>query len=126
MKETPWLAEAMPASQTFDALANSGLARFNMLGLRLSGAFTGIIRAEARARSLLDDLTVQKERAQERGAIVKGRQILFMIYAFFKTNSHTHLVHSVEDLIKLNWMGDRELHTFRHRWETIVSSSLTS
>ena len=54
--------------------------------------------------------------------MLKGRQILFMIVTFFKTNRQMELFYSIEDLSTLPWLGDRELHKFRHKWNEVTGS----
>ena len=44
-----------------------------------------------------------------------------MIVSFFKTNQSMDLVYSVEDLANLEWLGDKEMHTFRHYWTQYTS-----
>ena len=42
------------------------------------------------------------------------------ILDFFKTNRQLEFMYTIEDLAKLEWLGDREMHTFRHRWSLIT------
>ena len=43
-----------------------------------------------------------------------------MILKFFKTNRQLEFMCTIEDLAKLEWLGDRHLRTFRHRWNMIT------
>ena len=45
---------------------------------------------------------------------------MFIISEFFKTNRQMQFMDTNEDLGKLEWLGDRDLHTFRHRWSLIA------
>ena len=51
--------------------------------------------------------------------MLKGRQITHMILDF-KTNRQLEFMYTIEDLAKLEWLGDRDLHAFRHRWKLIM------
>ena len=86
MAEIPWLAEVSSPGRTLESLADSGAARFRVMDLKLSTVLTGIIRNSQTARPLYDDLMVRELAASLRGSMLKGRQIMFMILEFFKTN----------------------------------------
>ena len=47
---------------------------------------------------------------------------MFLMLQFFRTNRQMEFVCSIEDLASLTWMGDREMHTFRHKWSMITES----
>ena len=79
-REIAWVGEVVSPGQSFDALADSGETRLHSLDLRLSAALTLIIRNCTVARSLHDDLLVREERAQEVGTMLRGRQILSLMY----------------------------------------------
>jgi hypothetical protein len=76
----------------------------------------------AAARSLHADVLVREERAPEAGAMLRGRQILFLMYDYFKTNVHMALIYSVTDLAKLTYPGGKNMHSFRHRWGLTTAS----
>jgi hypothetical protein len=86
------------------------------MDLKLSTVLTGVIRNATTARTLYDDLMVREASASMNGSMLKGRQTMFMILEFFKTNRQTQFMYTIEDLAKLEWLGDRDLHTLRHRW----------
>ena len=125
-REVAWVKEVTQDGQTFAALANSGEARFHSLDLRLSTALTLIIRNAPNARALHDDLLVKEEQAQAAGTILRGRQILFLMYESFKTNTHMALLYNVTDLSALKYPGDSQLHHFRHQWDLITESMTDS
>ena len=42
---------------------------------------------------------------------------------FLKTNRQREFVYSVEGLLSLQWLGDRETHTFTHRWSMVTDGT---
>ena len=120
LAEIPWISEVSGPGRTFQSLANSGPTRFHVMDLKLSTVLTGVIRNATAARTLYDDLMVREASVSMNGSMLKGRQIMFMILEFFKTNRQMQFMYTIEDLAKLEWLGDRDLHTFRHRWSLIT------
>ena len=57
--------------------------------------------------------TAQREHAAAmQGRMLKGRQIAWLIFNFFKRNPNMGVIYSVTDLAKLEWMGDKQIHKF--------------
>ena len=54
--------------------------------------------------------------------MLKGRQILYMIVSFFTTNRQMEFVYGVEDLTAIHWLGGKDLHLFRHKWNEVAES----
>ena len=66
-------------------------------------------------------MQLEESKAAERGTMHRGRQIVFMIMLHFKTNQSLDLVYSIEDLNRLDRLGNKEMHTFRHDWNQYIS-----
>ena len=58
----------------------------------------------------------ETEAAQTRS--VRGRQVLYLFEQHFKTNEEVGSLYSVEDLLKVNMVGD-DLTSFLHNWESV-------
>ena len=71
---------------------------------------------------LYQDVQLQQHALAAQGKMIKGRPVLHMINGFFKTNRQDDFIFTLVDLTALPWLGDREVATFRHRWDTIVDS----
>ena len=41
---------------------------------------------------------------------------------WFSTNKHDDFVYTITDLVKLPWLGGREMATFRIRWDSVVEA----
>ena len=121
-KEIPWLLETLAPEATFESLADSGLDRFRSLDIKLSTALTVTVRNAPAASALADDIHLKEEAVFNHGGMLAGRQILLMIYDFFKTNRSLDVIYSVEDLTSLQWMGDKDMHTFRFYWDQITGT----
>ena len=59
----------------------------------------------------------QREHAAAmQGRMLKGRQIAWLIFNFFKRNPKMGVIYGVTDLAKLEWMGDKQIHKFSMMW----------
>ena len=56
------------------------------MDLKLSTVLMVLIKGTVAARILYDDITVREQEAVKANSMLKGRQILFMVVTFFKTN----------------------------------------
>ena len=92
------------------------------MDVKMSAHLTGMLRNTQAARPLYQDLLVKQHAAAEKMQVVKGRQVLFMINAFFSTNKHNDFVYTVTDLVKLPWLGGREVGQLRSKWDSTVGS----
>ena len=52
--------------------------------------------------------------------MLKGRQIAWLIFTFFKRNPKMGVLYSVTDLAKLDWMGDKQIHKFLMMWRLML------
>ena len=64
----------------------------------------------------------REETAQANGTVLRGRQILFLLYESFKANMHIALVFSVTDLAKPQYPGDAYMHELRFRGDLATGS----
>ena len=120
-KEVSWLNEVFGSEATYESLAESGPKRFQSLDLKLGASLSAIIR-DSEAQTLIDDLERHASEAMKSGSVVKGRQVYWMINSFFKTNPALGLVYDVTDLGALTWLGDKQVHNFRHLWTQMTSN----
>ena len=57
--------------------------------------------------------------------MLSGRERLFLMYQFFRTNKNLGLIHSVFDLGKVAWLGDTHIETFRNNWDSMLAGIAT-
>ena len=71
--------------------------------------------------------TAQREHAAAmQGRMLKGRQIAWLIFNFFKRNPKMGVIYSVTDLAKLEWMGDKQIHKFLMMWRLMLDQMQTT
>ena len=67
-------------------------------------------------------LLIMKKRVmrKNKGKLLAGRQMLWMLYNYFRTNKNLGHIHSIVDLAKVEWRGDGHIEAFRNDWENLV------
>ena len=55
------------------------------------------------------------------GKIIKGRQIIAMMYDSFRTRDRLDMIVSLDYLVKLQFQGDSKLHQFKQTWLEIIN-----
>ena len=71
--------------------------------------------------------TAQREHAAAmQGRMLKGRQVAWLIFTFFKRNPKMGVFYSVTDLAKLEWMGDKHIHRFLMTWRLMLDQMQTT
>ena len=123
-REIAWWAEVSKETSTFDSLADSGEDRFVSLDLKLSISL-GIMLKEV--NNEVTSSTAQKaQAAAQQGKMLKGRQIAWLIFTFFKRNRKMGVFYSVTDPAKLGWLGDKNIHRFLMTWRLMTSQMQTT
>ena len=67
-------------------------------------------------------VNIMKKRVmrKDKGKLLCGRQILWMLYNHFRTNKNLGQIHSIVDLARIQWRGDGQIEAFRNDWESLV------
>ena len=55
------------------------------------------------------------------GKIIKGKQIIAMMYESFRTRDRLDMIVSLDYLVKLQCQGDNKLHQFKQTWLEILN-----
>ena len=74
-----WITQAEDASTTFESLADVGA--FETLDVKLNAALTGTCKGDIGRR-----ITLKAEEEAKQRRLIKGRQILWMIYQEYRAN----------------------------------------
>jgi hypothetical protein len=123
-REIAWWAEVSKETSTFDSLADSGEERFVSLDLKLSISLSVMLKE---VNNEVTASTAQKEQAAaQQNKMLKGRQIAWLLFTFFKRNPKMGVFYSVTDLAKLDWMGDKNIHRFLMTWRLMTSQMQTT
>ena len=104
-----WILEVYDKGASHEALRDP--QKFLTLDTKLLAALTKVAKGEL-ARQILNF----KEVEAGKGRAVRGRQILYLFDQYFKTNEEVGSLYSVEDLLKVNLLGD-DLSSFIHNWD---------
>ena len=103
---------------TFEQLADSGGQRFHHLDAALATALIKTVPSQLRIR-------IQKKEDEliKVAKVIKGRQVVWMVYDWFRTKPHMQSHHGYQDLNALTWKGDApaEMEYFLQQWDYYVS-----
>ena len=64
--------------------------------------------------------TLESRSLRESYNLLTGRQKLWLMYDFFRTNKDLGLAHSITDLQQVTWKGDNKIEMFKNDWEACV------
>ena len=118
--EIAWLAEC--SSKAFEELNQSGWAsrspplpfdtldRWRKLDFALAKALHGILKQSK--ESLTEDVILKTRECAQSNSILKGRQIVWMMLDYFKTNRTLQEQYKYQDIESLKWMGDEKIPQF--------------
>ena len=98
-------------TSTFDELAQS--RGFASLDCKLNAAISDIVTGDLERR-----IGVLKEKAAKEGHLLKGRQVLHVIYEYYRVAEADGAVLEFEDLALLKMKG-HNLEEFINAWETV-------
>ena len=123
-REIAWWAEVNKDTSNFDSLEDPGEDRFVSLDLKLSISLSVMLKE---VNNEVITSTAQREHAAARQSkMLKGRQIAWLIFTFFKRNPKMGVFYSVTDLAKLKWMGDKQIHRFLMTWRLVLDQTQTT
>ena len=118
-----WLSPAFRPHPDIEALNDSGHRKYKSIDVKLGVAMTAMLRAGSdRAAELYLEVN-RKSNEYVRdydGKIIKGRQIIAMMYESFRTQDRSDMIVSLDYLIKLPYTGDAKLHQFKQTWMEIL------
>ena len=110
---------ATDGTHDYEQLADSGEARFHTLDQKLAVAMLPTIKTDNHI--LATKIQSLEEEEINKGRLIKGRQIVWLIFDHLKLNTHMKLLYSLEDLVNLKYLGDNKVHTFMRFWNVFVS-----
>ena len=95
---------------------------YRTLDLKLSNALLKLQTGEFGKRVLV--MKKRQMRKYSRDVLLSGRQILWMLYQHFRTNSDLGFINSIVDMYEVKRRGVKEIETFRNEWERVIESLL--
>jgi hypothetical protein len=99
--------------------AESGVG-FETLDRKLSAALMRVTKGELGRK-----INIESQLMNAKGAVLKGRQIYWMILNSFRTNPNMGMVYGVRDLSRVRWLGDDRLEAFQSNWFTVINQLRT-
>ncbi|MFM7983507.1 MAG: hypothetical protein ACKPKO_29695, partial [Candidatus Fonsibacter sp.] len=84
--------------------------RWKRLDFSLSRALQGMIRSSG--EPLSEDVTLKAREFQQHHMLLRGRQIIWMMIDYFKTNRSLQEQFTWQDIETLQWQGDESYNGF--------------
>ena len=120
-KEVAWVNEVVQDGKGIDDFQSSGGARFESLDLKLMYMLTSLI--ENNCTRLHQRVKTKEQALITKGqTLMKGRQVLWMIRSYYRTNLNMTMVYNITDLVGLQWRGDRDIDGFVYWWDYILAT----
>ena len=119
-----WLSPAFRPNPGIEDPNDSGHKKFKSIDVKLGVAMTSMLRAGSDKAA---DLYLEVNRKANdyvrsfEGKIIKGRQIIAMMYESFRTRDRLDMIVSLDYLVKLQYQGDNKLHQFKQTWLEILN-----
>jgi hypothetical protein len=114
----PWVKEVENRTLGFDEFRNSG--EFPTLDTKLGSALSDLAKGELGRR-----LTLATEKEDKEGRNVTGRQLLKVVYDYYKTDEYSGVLYDVADLmevkVKVDNPGWKQLQDFRDTWDETLA-----
>ncbi|CAE7949677.1 unnamed protein product [Symbiodinium sp. KB8] len=113
-----WLNPAFRPNPDIDALNDSGHIKFKSIDIKLGIAMAAMLKA---AGDVALDLYLDVNRKSSKyvrteSKLIKGRQIIAMMYESSRTRDRLDMIVTLEYLIKLQYRGDNHMSVFKQTW----------
>ncbi|CAE7786659.1 unnamed protein product [Symbiodinium sp. KB8] len=116
-----WLNPAFRPNPDIDGLNDSGHIKFksiDIIDIKLGIAMSAMLKAAGdNALDLYLDVNRKSSKyVREESKLIKGRQIIAMMYESFRTRDRLDMIVTLEYLIKLQYQGDQRMSVFQQTW----------
>ena len=113
-----WLNPAFRPNPDIDALNDSGHIKFKSIDINLGIAMSAMLKAagDVALDLYLDVNRKSSKYVREESKLIKGRQIIAMMYESFRTRDRLDMIVTLEYLIKLQYQGDNHMSVFKQTW----------
>ena len=89
---------------------------FQSLDCKLCVAVDILVKDHANLRN---DIMLQTEALAKNGKMIAGRQVLYMVYSYFRTDVENGSVYDIEDIIAVT-MYNNNMEHFLQRWDRVL------
>ena len=113
-----WLNPAFRPSPDIDGLNDSGHIKFKSIDIKLGIAMAAMLKSAGDiALDLYLDINRKSNKyIRDESKLIKGRQIIAMMYESFRTRDRLDMIVTLEYLIKLQYQGDQHMSVFKQTW----------
>jgi len=119
--EIRWIYQVQKEGATFEQFgADSCTQRFKNLDVMLGVAMYAMIKKTK--KPIAEDVLIKMDTIIKGELMLTGRQFVWMMLDYFKTNHSLEQVHNITDLQEIVYPGDKNMHRFRTVWHLIVNN----
>ncbi|CAE7220807.1 unnamed protein product, partial [Symbiodinium microadriaticum] len=115
-----WISPAFKTDPDIEGMKDSGHLKYKSIDIKLGIAMTAMLKAagDAAMDLYLDVNRKANKYIRENNILIKGRQIIAMMYESFRTRDRLDMdmVVTLEYLIKLQYQGDQSMSVFKQTW----------
>ena len=96
----------------------SGRVKFKSIDVKLGVAMTAMLKSagDNAADLYLDVNRKANHYVRTSGKLIKGKQIIAMMYESFRMRDRQDMFVSLDYLIKLQYQGDQKMNSFKQTW----------
>jgi hypothetical protein len=110
-----WITEVEAEGQTFEALAHCS-RNFGSLDQKLASALMANAKGE-----LGRQITHASETEHREGRCVKGRQLLFLVYQYYRIDEAAGALYNIHDLWNVTFQEDGKMEGFLASWDALLA-----
>ena len=114
-----WINPAFRPDPDIEGMSDSGHLKFKSIDIKLGVAMTAMLKSAGdAAMDLYLDVNhrANKYVRDSNNKLIKGRQIIAMMYESFRTRDRLDMVVTLEYLIKLQYQGVQRMSVFKQTW----------
>ena len=120
--EIGWWSEILAEGSKFEDFAVETDPRFTTLSLKLTSSLVQCIKEVN--KTLAAKVASLEDEAMNRGTLLKGRQLGWLVHNWFRLHPDMKQLYSLEDISSLKWMGDDKIFEFLMLWKQIVANNV--
>ena len=111
-----WILQTEATASTWESLQSPGPG-FATLDAKLASALM-----RAASGDLAMELAARKEQSARAGLRASGRQLLWLVYRFFRTSERSGGRYTLADLLKVRYTNDANLRQFYLAWRNVMTN----
>ena len=101
------MGKAVEEGVDFDDLADSGGERYIPTEARINAAILKTFPTELQMR-----VKAREQKTRKKHKVITGRQAVWMVFDWYKTESHMSITYGYNDFMELKYGGDAYMYDF--------------